>query len=86
MYPGEEFGVPEDVSSDYMRILIVASATQTGVIEGKRLDDRIHLLADTLQRLFRKHLSDGAETFDKKRFSIELLETALAIAKGEVVL
>lgn len=82
-YPGERFGVPEDLVSDYMNILTVGSATSSGVISDKALKVRIDKLGVALDKIMTKHLSDSPSLSDKRKFNIELLETALALAKGE---
>ena len=84
-YPGQELGVPEGISSDYMNVLVIGSATANPLTSDAFVKVRIKKLALILDMLMKRHLSDSPGLSDKRKFSIDLLQTALAIAKGELI-
>lgn len=80
----KNYGIPDDILSDYLNVLVIASSTQYGVRDDKWIRRQMSLLANLLGKIAKKHLSDGQTTEDRKKFCIEVLETALQIATGKM--
>jgi hypothetical protein len=77
-----------EIAGDMLEILSVADATAHAfnkIASDELIENQVVKLADILKRIARKHLSDGATVGERQAFVIEVLETAVKIAKGELV-
>jgi hypothetical protein len=78
------FEIPMRVGALYHSILIHAAACNSDAETIDKKKELLKKLCGILDRLVAKHLSDSPGKSDKKKLAIEVFETALKIAKGEI--
>lgn len=78
----EASSIPEDVLDDYTKTMIFSVAASPGW-DYNDCERAVFFAGKTILDLEKRFLSDSPSKHDKQRFVIELLSTALAVAKGE---
>lgn len=68
---------------DYCLVFSVANSALHSGISAEEAKRTSRIVMDLVMRLLKKHGSDSPGREDQRRFVIELLTKALAIAKGE---
>lgn len=84
-YPGEPREIDEEISRGYLDILECGDgANFNSSLSDDEYIKRLERLDVILAKIMHRHLSDSPSSDDKQKFIVELLETALKIAKGEM--
>ena len=79
------FEIPMRIVELYQSVLIHAAASSTDPQVPDDENQRIvAAILGIIDKLVAKHLSDSPDKSDKKKLAIEVFETALKIAKGEL--
>jgi hypothetical protein len=76
--------IPEEVYEECLGVLVLGSAAATGPLHGSAMGERLKKLDVMMNGIMHRHLSNSPNMLDKKEMIIEILDTALKIAKGEI--